>query len=224
MIKKIVILLLCMALLFLAACAQAPIIEVVKPNDRPDKPSIEDPDKPDKPLKTIEPVGTIKPLEPIESDPPLVTMLPTPTPAPTPSGPTMYTSYAFMVSYDPSTNVAEFDYWDMLKGEDAVDWLVDHEGWSQVDAENEVAGWGDGEHITKNTNPQLRSIDLDDQQLTLMYNPADVPAFEVGGVSSDSDDADALYAMNPAYLFSHFFFYIHVSGGVVTHVEQIYWV
>ena len=58
-----------------------------------------------------------------------------------PSGPRMYTSFAYMVSLDQATGVAEFDYFDMLKGADAVSWLVEMEGYSESAAEKIVAGY-----------------------------------------------------------------------------------
>jgi len=38
------------------------------------------------------------------------------TPSPTQAGPAMYSSYADLVSFDPNTGVAQFDYFEMLRG------------------------------------------------------------------------------------------------------------
>lgn len=72
----------------------------------------------------------------------------------------IYSSHAYMVSFDPSTGLAEFDYYDALVGQDAIDWLVEHEGYTQEDAENKVNNWADTEYIEKNINPQLYVIDM----------------------------------------------------------------
>lgn len=72
----------------------------------------------------------------------------------------IYSSHAYMVSFDPSTGLAEFDYFDFLQGQDAIDWLVEHEGYTQEDAENEVNNWADTEGIEKNINSRLRVIDM----------------------------------------------------------------
>lgn len=65
-----------------------------------------------------------------------------------------------MVSFDPSTGYAEFDYFDILTGQDAINWLVDHEGYTEEDAEAKVNNFADTEFVEKNINPQLRTIDM----------------------------------------------------------------
>ena len=35
----------------------------------------------------------------------------------------MYSSYADLISFDPETGIAKFDYFDMLRGADAVKFL-----------------------------------------------------------------------------------------------------
>ncbi len=72
----------------------------------------------------------------------------------------IYTSHAYMVSFDPSTGLAEFDYFDMLFGQAAIDWLVAHEGYTQADAQALVNNFADTEFVEKNINPQLRTIDM----------------------------------------------------------------
>lgn len=78
----------------------------------------------------------------------------------------IYTSYAYMVSFDPSTGLAEFDYFDTLTGQDAIDWLVEHEGYTQEDAENKVNNWADTECLEINNNPRLRVIDMSTVPIT----------------------------------------------------------
>ena len=49
---------------------------------------------------------------------PTLSPAPSPTPTPTPKGPSMYSSYADLISFDPDTGIAKFDYFDMLRGAD----------------------------------------------------------------------------------------------------------
>ena len=87
-----------------------------------------------------------------------------------------------MVSYDPAKGLADFDYFDLLQGADAVKWLVEHESYTQADAEAEVAGYADSEFIEKNTSNQLRTIDLDGIPITLMFDPETGDMLEVDHV------------------------------------------
>jgi len=220
--KKAILILIC-ALVLASASGCIKIYPAGDADATPTEKATEAPTE--KPM--INPTHTARPpkpsIKPIKT--PAISMMPTSTETSTPSStPAFYPSYADMVSFDPATGVAEFDYFDILKGQDAIDWMVAHEGYTLADATDIVNDWGDGQYWKKNTNPQLRAIDLDDYPLVLMYDPASVPAFEVGGIPSTTADAAALYALDPAYLFEHFFFYIHVDGdGNVTEVEQVYW-
>ena len=145
------------------------------------------------------------------------------TPTATPSGPKMYSSYADLVSYDPATGIAEFDYFDMLRGDDAVDYLVEHDGYTRAEAQAEVDNYADSEFIKKNTNPQLRAIDLDDVSLKLMYQPDGELVTDANSIPSSASDFAAIYAIDPTLLTESYFFYIHVEDdGHVSLVEQVY--
>lgn len=145
------------------------------------------------------------------------------TPTATPSGPKMYSSYADLVSYDPATGIAKFDYFDMLRGDDAVDYLVEHDGYTRAEAQAEVDNYADSEFIKKNTNPQLRAIDLDDVSLKLMYQPDGELVTDATSIPSSASDFAAIYAIDPTLLTESYFFYIHVEDdGHVSLVEQVY--
>ncbi len=135
---------------------------------------------------------------------------------------TMYSSYAFMVSYDPARGWADFDYFDMLRGEDAVNWLVEHEGYAQADAQEVVDNYADSEFICKNTNPQLRTVDLRDLPLKLMYYP-DGTMVPGAPIDATLSDLYTLYILDPDLILDSFFYWIEVEGGEVTSVEQVYW-
>jgi hypothetical protein len=153
--------------------------------------------------------------------------LPAATPAagtPTPyTGPALYTSYAYMVSYNPSTGYADFDYFDLLQGKDAVKWLVSQEGYSQAEAEKVVADFADSEFIEKNTNPQLRTIDLSGLPLKLMYDKNGNMDDYVKSFNATIADLNALYALDSSLVLDSFFYKVHVTDGTVISVEQVYW-
>ena len=136
-----------------------------------------------------------------------------------------YSSYAFMVSYDPARAWADFDYFDMLTGQDAIDWMVAHDGYTEAEATDIVDDWGDGEYICKNTNPGLRTIDLKEVDIELMYHADGTQSLDATSIPSTVSDVFALYNLDADhYLYDTFFFYIHVdASGNVTKVQQVYW-
>ena len=137
---------------------------------------------------------------------------------------TMYSSYAFMVSFDPARGWADFDYFDMLRGDDAVQWLVDQEGYDLAAAQAEVADYADSEFICKNTNPTLRTIDLRTIPIQLMYHPDGTMVDDATPIDSDIEDVFDLYMVDPGLLLDSFFYYIEVDdANEVVSVQQVYW-
>lgn len=128
-----------------------------------------------------------------------------------------------MESYNPANGWAEFDYFDMLRGDAAVQWLVNVEGYTLADAQEEVDNYADSEFIMKNVNPQLRTVDLTDLPLQLMYYPDGSMVEGATPVDAEISDLNALYALDPDLLLNSFFFYVTVSGGAVESVRQVYW-
>ncbi|OQB24492.1 MAG: hypothetical protein BWY11_01112 [Firmicutes bacterium ADurb.Bin182] len=135
----------------------------------------------------------------------------------------LYSSYAHMVSLDVARGVADFDYFEILKGEDAVKWLVEHEGYSQADAEAEVENFADSEFIEKNTNPKIRQINLTEIPLKLMFRPDGTQVEGAEPVDADYADMFKLYQLDKSLIVDHFFYYIKVKNGEVVLVEQVYW-
>lgn len=166
-------------------------------------------------------------LAPSLTTAPQLTLAPqlSPTQTAGPVAPAMYSSYAHMVSFDPATGIAEFDYFEMLRGDDAIEWLINNEGYCSVDAENEVNDYADSEFIEKNTNPQLRSIDLTGKSLILMYQSSVTVVYGAEGIPSNLGDIIALYGVDPNYVLHTHFYYITVdeSSGNVTLVAKVYW-
>lgn len=174
---------------------------------------------------TATPAATPTPSPSAEPTPTVtVTTTVAPTPTPTPAGPKMYSSYADLISFDPETGIAKFDYFDMLRGKEAVDYLVSHEGYTQADAEDLVENFADSEYVEKNDNPQLRAIGLDDVSLKLMVKPNGEPVDGAEPVTVTAADVRAIYALDPDLLLKSYFYYITVaSDGHVSKVEQVYW-
>ena len=137
--------------------------------------------------------------------------------------PNMYSSYADLVSYDPETGWAMFDYWDMLKGDDAVAWLVENQGYTEADAEEYVSNFGDSEFIYKNINPRLRVVDMSDVQITMMHHADGTPVEGAEPVPLTFEEFGQLYAANPDGVLHSFFYYITVEGGTIIHVDQVFW-
>ena len=173
-----------LTLLLLCSCA-APAA--------PEATSTPSPTVTDTPAPTAAPTATPTATPAAETATPAATMAatatPTSAPSPTPKGPAMYSSYADLISFDPETGIAKFDYFDMLRGADAVKFLVDHEGYTQTAAQKMVDDFADSEFVKKNTNPQLRAIDIDDVPLKLMVKPSGDPVD--GGRLPDADGAAA---------------------------------
>jgi hypothetical protein len=156
---------------------------------------------------------------PVPAVPPLTVPLPTSAP----EGPEIYSSYAHMVSLDVARGVADFDYFDMLRGADAVEWLVEHEGYSEADAQAAVAEFADSEFIEKNTNPQIRHIDLTDIPLKLMFRPDGTMVEGAEPVDSEYADMYVLYELDRSLVLDTFFYYITAEDGEAVSVEQVYW-
>ncbi len=135
----------------------------------------------------------------------------------------MFSSYAFLVAFDPSSNLAQFDYFDMLTGQEAVDFLVKYEDYSKDEAQDLVDNFADSEFVISNLNDQLREIDLAEVSLSLMYQPSGDMS-EIGPIPASLTDFKTIYELDPLLLLESFFFYIDVAdSGQVILVEQVYW-
>lgn len=146
-------------------------------------------------------------------------------PAPTFTNPSsMYSSYAHMVSFDPATGWAEFDYFDILDGQAAIDWLVAQEGYTLAEAEEEVNNYADGEFVYKNVNPQLRTADMAAVSITMMYDAGGTQVDGAETVALSYNQFLSLYNAHPNLVVDGpFFFHVTVSRGVITEVDQVYW-
>lgn len=136
----------------------------------------------------------------------------------------MYSSYAILTAFDPSTGVASFDYFDMLRGEAAIDWLVEQEGYSRADAEALVGDFGDSEFVYKNVNPQLRYANMSITAIKMMYNPDGSDLYNSDSIPFTYDQFLGLYAAHPELVVnSPYFYHCTVTGNTITGVDQVYW-
>jgi len=215
--KKIIGLLMCMMALAMGACTRVPADDIAPP---PAETASAEPTA----LETEEPpsLPSAEPsLEPEET--PETTEEPSPSPSATSSGPRMYSSYAHLVSYDPARGFADFDYFDLLQGEKAVAYLVETEGYTLAEAQARVSEFADSEFIEKNTSPQLRTIDLRDVQIKLLYRPDGTMVTGAEPINATLADFYAVYHIDRRYIVDYHFYYITVSGGEVVRVAQVYW-
>ncbi len=144
-----------------------------------------------------------------------------PSPSPTPEGPRMYSSWAHLISFDPETGVAQFDYFDMLRGDKAVEYLVENEGFTEAEAKEYLEP--DSVYVEKNTNKALRAIDIDDVSLKLMWQANGNHVPDVESVLSSASDFRKIYQLEADLLLDSYPFYVEVnSDGEVTLVEQVY--
>ncbi|MEN6594202.1 MAG: hypothetical protein ABFC31_04525 [Clostridiaceae bacterium] len=137
--------------------------------------------------------------------------------------PSMYTSYADMVSFDPETGWALFDYWDMLKGNEAKQWLIDNEGYTEANAQEYVTNMSESEFIKKNNNTRLRAVDMDAVSITMMYQADGTPVDDANPVALTFSEFMNLYASHPDSVLDSYFYYLTVQSGAVKEVEQPYW-
>jgi hypothetical protein len=137
--------------------------------------------------------------------------------------PNLYSSYADMVSFDPETGWALFDYWDMLKGDEAKQWLIDHEGYTEANAQVYVDNMSESEFIKKNTNPRLRAVDMNKVSIKMMYQADGTPVTDANPVALTNAEFMSLYASHPDSVLDSYFYYLTVQSGEVKKVEQPYW-
>lgn len=214
--KKMIVMLVCLALM-LGACT--PALPAVTGSGQSETPRAQTPGPP----LTDTPAATPSPTPGPEV--PDVSATPAPEPSPTPAPtPRMYSSYADLVTFKKATGIASFDYFDMLKGEDAVNWLVKNEGLSQADAQAIVDDYADSEYIKKNTSSQLRRFDLNTVPVFMITDAAGAYTENLTPYRISLEDFAAMYAANPTLLKEGFFYYIEVdSNGSPSAIKQVYW-
>lgn len=214
--KYVLILIICLSIL-LAGCElimqPAPTPEIIVITENPNITHV--------PLATQAPQTVETQVANNTTSPTLIT----PSPAPTPHN-TMdfYSCYAHMVSYNPANGWAEFDYFYLHQGQDAIDYLVDYEGYTVTDAETLVNGFADSEFVEQNNNTGLRTIDLNTVDVRTIINHDGSVGPDLFGSIVDISHLNSLYASNPNNLTSYIFYYIECDANDnVVEVRQIFW-
>lgn len=131
--------------------------------------------------------------------------------------------YARLVSFDPNSFIGQFDDFQMLRGAEAVKYLVKEKGYTLKDAKAEVADYGDSEYIEVNTSHATVSYNLSNTNFSLMYQPNGEQMPGAEGVPSTSGDFLKLWQHNPSLLLDSYFFRVHDKNGEAVYVEQVYW-
>lgn len=135
----------------------------------------------------------------------------------------MYTSYAHMVSVDGATGWATFDYFDMLRGAEAIDWLVANEGYTVTAATNLVNDFADSEYVYKNVSPELRTADMKTVAINMMYLSDGTQMAGAETTPLTYPEFVILYTTHTDYVLDSFFYQVVVEDGVITQVNQVYW-
>lgn len=155
-----------------------------------------------------------------ESAAPAPAATPSPPPAPTPR---MYSSYAHLVSFDTKTGIAQFDYFDYLKGQDAVNYLVEREGYTLENAQTEVANWPDSMFIEKNSSSQLRAVDLSSVPIYMIIDRDGYANEYYEPIKMNYKDFKNLYNSMPAVILDTYFYRVKVDdSGAIESITQIY--
>ena len=162
---------------------------------------------------------------PVVSDEPLFTL--SPAPAPEQPGETqqpeqgMYSSYAYMRRFDPQSGIAQFDYFDVLTGSDAVNYLINCEGYCSLVAQEEVAKYEESDFLEVNPDGALWDIDLRQTGIKLLYK-AD-GSFSEQAAQASIEDVAAIWDADKSLLLQKHFYYITVdeATGQVLSIEQL---
>jgi hypothetical protein len=82
----------------------------------------------------------------------------------------IYSSYAYLRRFDPQSGIAQFDYFDVLTGNDAVNYLINCEGYCSLVAQEVVARYEKTDFLEVNPDGALWDIDLSRTDIKLLYD------------------------------------------------------
>lgn len=135
----------------------------------------------------------------------------------------MFSSFAHMRSFDPKTGIAQFDFFEMLKGAEAVDYLINFEGYCSAAAETETEQLGEGDFLEKNLSYELRQINLKKVPVLLLYTVDGCSITDAQGVKTSFEDIVSLYNRDKTKLLLSGYYYITADEdtGEVLIVEQV---
>lgn len=131
--------------------------------------------------------------------------------------------YARLVNFDPDTNTAFFDEFEMLRGEEAVLFLMLQNGLSEEEARAEAAGLAESEFVTKDVSKEQRYFNIETVPFTLLYQPSGEMVTGNEGIPSNIGDFRAIWQLNPSLLRDTHFYRLSLTGEQLTFLEQMYW-
>lgn len=135
----------------------------------------------------------------------------------------MYSSFAYMRSFDPNTGIAKFDFFEILRGSDAVDYLINCQGYCSLVAETKIDNLGEDDFIEINHSLELRQVDLKKVPVMLLHTANGCSITDAQGVETSFGDIVLLYNKDKAKLLFSFYYYITINEdtGEVMKVEQV---
>lgn len=134
-----------------------------------------------------------------------------------------YSSYAHMRSFDPNTGIAQFDFFELLTGAEAVDYLINCEGYCSAVAEEQVDEYTQGDFLEKNTSAMLREVDMREVSIKLLYSPDESIAADGQSIDFSFEDLVSLWNADKAKVLLTHFYYITADEDTqqVLQVEQL---
>ena len=161
-------------------------------------------------------------VSPDVSEEPLFTLAPVAEPQETPQqqAPPFYSSYAYLRRFDPQSGIAQFDFFDVLTGSDAVNYLINCEGYCSLVAQEEVAKYEQTDFLEVNTDGTLWDIDLNKTEIKLLYDVNG--SFEETAEDASIEDFTSLWNADKSLLMKKGFYYITVdeATGQAVGIEQ----
>ncbi len=133
----------------------------------------------------------------------------------------LYSSYAYLRRFDPKSGIAQFDYFDVLTGSDAVNYLINCEGYCSLVAQEEVAKYEETDFLEVNPDGALWDIDLAQTDIMLLYD--ENANFLKQARKASFDDVVKLWNQDKSLLLTSSYYYILVDEQTaeVLLIEQV---
>lgn len=129
--------------------------------------------------------------------------------------------YGLLKGFDPATDIAHFQLFEMLFGQAAVDHLVQHEGYSVAEAWGHVDNMADMEYVTR-YSPTVQYVDIKEASFLLLYQPSGDEMPEPQGIPSNAGDFRAIWQVNPSLLMDNHHYEIHYKNDQPVYFEQMF--
>lgn len=123
--------------------------------------------------------------------------------------------------YDPASYTGTFSCFEMLRGAEAVDYLVRKGYYSKAEAQGVVDGLSSEQFVPRPVSDNIRHYNLSNMSFMLLFQPSGEP--EPGGVPSSSGDFREIYKVNASLLTENCYYRIHLKGSQPVYLEQFVW-